>query len=101
MTELKKIALLSILICSILSCTKERYRTNKEHQLSEKAKKSHHFLAKQAHILTSENIENRESNVKKATRQNAKLQKELNEANAKTSKATTKKKKFSGEFNFY
>ncbi len=100
MTELRKIILFSILFCILLSCTKERYRTNKEHELSEKAKRSHHYLAKQAHILTSENLENRESNVKKATKQSAKQQKELNEANAKTSKAT-KKKKFSGEFNFY
>jgi hypothetical protein len=95
-----KQSLFLIILFALFSCNKETYRTNKAHRLSEKAEKSHHFLAKQAHILTSENIENRESNVKKATRKNAKQQKELNAANAKTSKAT-KKKKFSGAFNFY
>ena len=94
---------LSAIICLVLvciSCNKETYRTSKDHQMSEKSKKSHHYLAKQAHILTSENLEDRDKNVKKATKKNAKQQQELNEANAKTSKAT-KKKKFNGEFNFY
>lgn len=83
-----------------LSCSKETYRTSKDHQLSDKAKKSHHFLARQAHILTSKNIEDRESNVKKATRKNSKQQEQQHAANAKTSKAM-KKKTFSGAFNFY
>ncbi|MGN6647272.1 MAG: hypothetical protein ACTHJT_12165 [Cytophaga sp.] len=79
---------------------KETYRTDKANKLDEKAKRAHHFHAKQAHVLTSENLEKRESNVKKATKRSAKQQEELNAANAKTSKAM-KKKKFSGEFNFY
>ncbi|ABG58957.1 hypothetical protein CHU_1689 [Cytophaga hutchinsonii ATCC 33406] len=89
-----------ILAIVFLSCSKETYRTSKDHQMTDKAKKSHHFLARQAHILTSKNIEDRETNVKKATRKNAKQQEQLNAANAKTSKAA-KKKTFSGEFNFY
>jgi PBP1b-binding outer membrane lipoprotein LpoB len=93
----------SIVLFGLLfaSCTSETYRTNKDHQLSEKAKKSHHYLAKQAHILTSENLEDRDKNVKKATKKNKKLQNDLNESNANTSKATKKRKKFSGEFNIY
>ncbi len=97
---MKKILAHIWLLLVLISCNTETYRTNKDHQLSEKAKKSHHYLAKQAHILTSENLENRDKNVKKATKENAKKQKELNEANAKVSKAS-KKKKFTGEFNFY
>lgn len=88
------------LLVVFISCNTETYRTSKDHQMSDKAKKSHHYLAKQAHVLTSENLENRDKNVKKATKKNAKQQEELNEANAKVSKAS-KKKKFTGEFNFY
>jgi uncharacterized protein (DUF1800 family) len=91
---------LSLLLFACIACNKETYRTSKEHQMTEKAKKSHHFLAKQAHVLTSENLESRDKNVKKATKKNAKQQEELNAANAKISK-TAKKKKFTGEFNFY
>ena len=97
---MKKIITIIFLLLLLISCNSETYRTNKDHQLSEKAKKSHHYLAKQAHILTSENLDNRDKNVKKATKKNAKQQEELNAANAKTSKAT-KKNKFTGEFNFY
>jgi hypothetical protein len=95
---MKHLFIISVLI--FFSCTKETYREDKANQLSKKAKKSQNFLEKQAHVLTSENIENRDKNVKKATKENAKLQKELNTANAKTSKAT-KKSKYSGEFNIY
>ena len=88
------------LIWMCFSCNKETYRTNKANRLNEKAERAHHFHAKQAHVLVTENLEKRESNVKKATKQSAKQQEKLNEANANTSKAM-KKKKFSGEFNFY
>ena len=84
----------------LFSCNKETYRTHKANRLDEKAERAHHFHAKQAHVLTSENLEKRESNVKKATKRSAKEQEKLNEANANTSKAM-KKKKHSGEFNFY
>lgn len=97
---MKKILAYIWFVVIFISCNKETYRTSKDHQLTEKQKRSHHYLAKQAHILTSENLENREKNVKKATKKNQKQQEELNEANAKVSKAT-KKKKFNGEFNFY
>jgi hypothetical protein len=97
---MKKLTAIICLLLACIACNKETYRTSKDHQLSEKAKKSHHYLAKQAHVLTSENIENRDKNVKKATKKNARQQEELNAANAKVSKAT-KKKKFNGEFNFY
>lgn len=90
-----------VVLFFVAGCNKETYRTNKNHELSEKTKKSHHYLAKQAHILTSENLENRESNVKKATKKNAKQQEELNASNAKVSKATKMNKKNTGEFNFY
>jgi len=96
-----KIFIASIFLLLIfISCNTETYRTNKDHQLSEKAKKSHHYLSKQAYILTNENLDNRDKNVKKSTKKNAKQQEELNAANAKMSKAS-KKNKFTGEFNFY
>lgn len=95
---MKQFLILSILI--FFSCTKETYRSDKANQLTKKAKKSQNFLGRQAHELTSENIENRDKNVKKATKENNKKQKELNAANARASKAT-KKNNFSGEFTIY
>jgi hypothetical protein len=92
--------ILVIVMAFLSSCVGETYRTNKAHVLTEKQKRAHHFLARQAHELTSENIENRDANVKKANRRLAKQQEELNNANKKTSKVS-KNKKFNGEFNFY
>jgi hypothetical protein len=89
------------LICFISSsCMKDSYKTDKTYELSKQSKKTHHFWAKQAHELTSQNIEDREKNEKKARKKSLKQQEELNSANSKTSKAA-KKKNFSGEFSIY
>jgi len=95
------IMLVSSLI--FISCSAEkRFQSDRSNRLTKKAKVSHHHLAKQAIVITQENIENKETRQKLSRKEQIRHQKELNELNNQSSKvAKKKKKKFSGDFMFY
>ncbi len=98
MKGLKIAALIFIIL--LAACQKERYRQNKTHKMTKKAKLANRYLATQSEKLTQKNIENKPENAKKSQKRNEKIQKDLNELNTKTSKVK-KPKKHSGEFKLY
>lgn len=83
-----------------MSCAKERYRTDRNNKLSKHTEKASDYLAKQSIELTQENIDNRKITERKSRKKLEKQQKELNEANARTSKVKSPKKHL-GNFKFY
>lgn len=96
----KLIPLLCLLILSVASCTKEQYRTDKNNKLTKHAKKASDYLANQSIELTQSNIEKRGATEKKSRKKLERQQKELNEANARTSKVKSPVK-HKGDFKFY
>jgi hypothetical protein len=95
---MKYIPILLIVIISLLitSCL----AGDGDYKMSSKTQKSNNFLVRQAHKITGKNIKNRGAKVKKSTRDNKNLSKEIQESNEKASKVK-KPKKHSGEFKFY
>jgi hypothetical protein len=88
-----------IALC-FLSCAKERYRADRKNKMTKRATIANDYLANQAVDLTQGNIEKRKSTDKVARKKLEQQQKELNEANAKTSKVK-KPKMHPGNFKFY
>lgn len=88
--------LLWVLLLS--ACNKANYSTDSANNTSDNDDSD--FLLKQAIKFTQNNIENKPKNQKKARKRQLKIQKELNEANEKTSKVKPVTK-HSGNFKFY
>jgi hypothetical protein len=94
-----------VLVLSLifLSCSSEkRFKSDHTNRMTKRARIADDHLARQAVVITQENIDNKESNQKKSQKRQSLQQNNLNELNKHTSKAKKyKKKKFSGDFMFY
>ena len=91
------IVLYILLATTILqSCNVERYRRNHKNKLTTRAKKSQHYLSKQAKNITAKNIKNKDAKFKESEKRQTNLQADLNELNK------PKTKKFhTGKFSVY
>lgn len=82
------------------SCQSERYRKDRKNRLTRHAEKASDYLANQSIELTQEDIDNRKVTDRKSRKRLERHQKELNEANQRTSKVKPAKK-HKGNFKFY
>jgi Flp pilus assembly protein TadB len=83
MGKIKFIAacLLLISVLIIQSCNVERYRRDRRNRMSARAKKSQHYLSKQAKEITAKNIKGKDAKFKEAEKRKAKQQEDLNALN--------------------
>lgn len=100
MRVLKNTVLVFLLALVLISCNRERYRTDRRNKLTRHTKRASDYLANQSIELTQKNIANKKGTDKKSRKRLEKQQKDLNEANARTSKVKSPKKHL-GNFKFY
>lgn len=91
---------LYLAILLLTACQSERYRKDRKNRVTKHTEKASDYLAKQSIELTQENIDNRKGTDRKSRKRLEKQQRELNEANQRTSKVKSPKK-HRGNFKFY
>ena len=96
---MKNILVLLLVLFSIgvESCNMETYRRDRRNRMTARAKKSQHFLSKQAKEITAKNIKGKDSKFKEAEKRKAQQQADLNELN----KPKNRKPTASGKFTVY
>lgn len=100
MNVFKYVVVILLVASGLASCQSERYRKDRKNKMTKHAKKASDYLANQSIELTQNNIEKRKVTDRKSRKRLEKKQKELNEANQRSSKVKAAKKQ-NLNFKFY